>query len=185
MKIQIRELGTRKKSPLGHGIEHEIYFSEKKPNVVYKVGESDVVNEWYEVFKSNPDIFPVVYKSGKTNKDDFYYVELEKLDTEKFEDEWDDLELSLEDIGALDVDRGENFTDLYTLEGTSSKKFIEIGKSLKKYNKTMYDFYIKFLDLLKRCEREQLKVTGKDTLVDAHKHNFGYSKDGKIKCLDI
>ena len=185
MKTELEELSTRQKKPMGRGIEHEIYSSEKKPNVVFKVGELDVINEWYEVFKSDPDIFPIVYKLGRTKTKNFYYVVLEKLDTQRFENDWDDMELSLEDVGALDVDRGESFTDLYTLEGASSEKFIEIGKLLKNHDKSSYDFFIKFLTLLKKCERAQNKILNKDTLVDAHKYNFGYSEDGKLKCLDL
>lgn len=182
----LKELSTRKREPMGHGIEHAIYYSEKNPNVVYKVGELDVINEWYEVFKSDPTIFPMVYRLGKIPKEkNIFYVELEKLDTERFENEWDDLELSLEDIGAVDVDRQESFTDLYTLEGTSSTKFVEIGKLLKKYDKSAYDFFIKLLTVIKKCENVQNKILKKDTLIDAHKYNFGYSKDGKLKCLDI
>jgi hypothetical protein len=30
-----------------------------------------------------------------------------------------------------------------------------------------------------------MKIKNKDTFVDAHKYNFGYGKDGKIKCLDL
>ncbi len=83
--MELEELGTREKESFGQGVEHIIYSSPNKPNVVYKVGEWDVINEWYDIFKSNPQIFPVVYKIGKIPKDGLYYVELEKLDTEKFE----------------------------------------------------------------------------------------------------
>jgi len=183
--MELEELGTREKQSFGQGVEHIIYSSPNKPNVVYKVGEWDVINEWYDIFKSNPQIFPVVYKIGKIPKDGLYYVELEKLDTEKFENAWDDLELALEDLGFLDIDRGENFTDLYLFEGTSSAKFIEIGKKLSEYNPEMYNFYVKLLVVIKNAEKAQREILKKDTLVDAHKYNFGYSKDGKLKCLDI
>jgi hypothetical protein len=184
--MELEELGTREKKTLGQGIEHRIFSSPNKPNVVFKVGEWDVINEWYEVFKSDPTIFPIVYRLGRVPKfSDVFYVELEKLNTEKFEDEWDDLELALEDIGAVDVDRGESFTDLYTLEGSSSKKFIEIGKLLQKHDKVAYDFFVNLLKVIKKSEKAQNKILKKDTLVDAHKYNFGYSQDGKLKCLDI
>lgn len=183
--MNIQELGTREKDMFGSGIEHQIFASKSNPNVIFKVGHKDTVDEWYEVFKSNPEIFPKVFRAGKMQDEDIYYVELEKLDTDKFEDKWDDLELAMEDIGALDVDRGESFTDLYTKEGLDTQIFIEIGKKLKNYNKEAYDFYIDFLTVIKNCERAMLSVKGKDTLVDAHKYNFGYGSDGKIKCLDL
>jgi hypothetical protein len=42
-----------------------------------------------------------------------------------------------------------------------------------------------FLSVIKKCEKTILKVKGKDTIDDTHKYNFGYGKDGKIKCLDL
>jgi hypothetical protein len=73
---------------------------------------------------------------------DIYYVELEKLDTGKFEDNWDDLELAMEDVGVLDVDTGESFADLYMGNGSNSSIFVEIGKKLAKHNKEAYNFII-------------------------------------------
>lgn len=183
--MEVKEYGGQPKKMFGHGIEHTIFASETNPDILFKIGDLDIINEWYEVFKANPEVFPKVYRIGKIPSEEKYYVVIEKLDADKFEDEWDDLELALEDVGAVDVDRGESFTDIYTLEGTSSKRFVEIGELLKKHDRTSYDFYLKLLNVIKTCEKTQLKVTGKDTLIDAHKYNFGYSKDGKLKCLDI
>jgi hypothetical protein len=183
--MEIQELGTKEREVFGGGIEHEIYASKNNPNVIFKVGHKDTVDEWYDVFKSNPEIFPKVFRAGKMQDEDIYYVELEKLDTKKFENDWDDLELSMEDIGALDVDTGESFADLYMGNGSNSSIFVEIGKKLAKHNKEAYDFFIEFLTVIKNCEKAILKVKGKDTIVDAHKYNFGYGSDGKIKCLDL
>lgn len=182
--MELEEIG-REKQPFGQGIEHQIFSSSNKPGVIFKVGEWDVINEWYDVFKSDPNIFPTVYRLGRLPNKQYYYVELEKLDTEKFEDNWDDLELDLEELGILDVDRGESFTDLYTYEGSSASVFTEIGKKLSKHNPELYKFYIELLTVIKKAEKIQNKILKKDTLVDAHKYNFGYSKDGKLKCLDI
>ena len=183
--MEIQELGTSPKKMFGSGIEHQIFASKVNPNVIFKVGHKDVVDEWYEVFKSNPEIFPKVFRAGKMQDEDIYYVELEKLDTKKFEKKWDSLELSLEDIGAVDVDSGERFSDLYMNEGSDAAIFVEIGKKLKNHNIESYNFFIELLRVIKNAEREILKVKGKDTIVDAHKYNFGYGGDGKIKCLDL
>jgi hypothetical protein len=183
--MEIQELGTKEKEVFGSGIEHEIYASKSNPNVIFKVGHKDTVDEWFEVFKSNPEIFPKVFRAGKMQDEDIYYVELEKLDTKKFENDWDDLELAMEDVGVLDVDTGESFADLYMGNGSNSSIFVEIGKKLAKHNKEAYDFFIEFLTVIKNCEKAILKVKGKDTIVDAHKYNFGYGSDGKIKCLDL
>lgn len=185
LKQNIDELGTTEKQMFGSGIEHQIYRSKNNPNVIFKVGHKDTVEEWYEVFKSNPEIFPKVFRAGKMRDKDIYYVELEKLDTKEFEKKWDDLELSLEDIGAIDVDSGERFSDLYLNEGSDAKIFAEIAKKLKSHNTDSYNFFIELLRVIKNSERAILKVKGKDTFVDAHKYNFGYGSDGKIKCIDL
>ena len=183
--MELDELNIRPKKVFNKGMEHEIYSSLKNPNVLFKVGELDVINEWYEVFKSNSQIFPVVYKIGKVPQNNVYYVAIEKLDTDKFKQKWEELELAMEDVGMLDVDRGESFSDLYMNEGSDAKIFVEVGKKLSKHNKNAYNFFIELLSLIKKCEKTILKVTGKDTVVDVHKYNFGYSQDGNLKCLDI
>lgn len=183
--MDIQELGTREKEVFNRGLEHQIFISKSNPNVVFKVGHKDTVDEWVDVFKSNVDIFPKVFRYGKMKEKDIYYVELEKLNTRKFEEKWDKLELSLEDVGVLDVDSGESFSDLYLMEGSDAKIFVEIGKKLYSHDRDSYNFFIEFLTLIKNCERAIMSVKNKDTFVDAHKYNFGYGSDGKIKCLDI
>jgi hypothetical protein len=185
INMEIQELGTKEKEVFNRGLEHQIFASKSNPNVLFKVGHKDTVDEWYEVFKSEPEIFPKVFRAGKMQDENIYYVELEKLDTKKFENDWDSLELSLEDIGVLDVDRGESFSDLYITEGSDASIFVDIGKKLLNHNKKDYDFFINFLTVIKKCEKAILKIKNKDTFVDAHKYNFGYGKDGKIKCLDL
>lgn len=183
--MEIQELGTRVKELFGSGLEHQIFGSKSNPNVIFKVGHKDTVDEWYDVFKSNPDIFPKVFRSGKMHNSDIYYVELEKLDTKRFESDWDKLELALEDIGAVDVDGGESFSDLYITQGSDAEIFSEIAKALYNHSKKDFDFFIELLTVIKNCEKANMKIKNKDTFVDAHKYNFGYGKDGKIKCLDI
>jgi hypothetical protein len=185
LKQNIEEIGTSEKQVYGKGIEHQIYGSKSNPNVVFKVGHKDVVDEWFEVFKSNSNIFPKVFRAGKMKDKNIYYVEIEKLNTKYFEKKWDDLELSLEDIGAIDVDSRESFSDLYMKYGSNSSIFVDIAKKLKKHNIDSYNFFIELLKVIKESERALLSVSGKDTIVDVHKYNFGYGGDGKIKCLDI
>jgi hypothetical protein len=183
--MEIQELGTQDKNMYGSGLEHAIYASKSNPNVLFKVGHKDSVNEWFELFKKHPNLFPKVFRSGKLQDKDYYYVEIEKLDTGKFEDNWDMLEESLEDIGAVDPDEGESFSDLYLTNGSDAEIFKNIAIKLSKHNKDSYNFFIELLTLIKDCERAQNSFLNKDTIVDAHKYNFGYSSDGKIKCLDV
>jgi hypothetical protein len=183
--MEVIEINTTNKKKYGSGLEHNIFLSNKNPNVVFKVGHEDVVNEWFELFMKNPDLFPKVYRYGKLKDEEYYYVEIEKLDTKKFEDDWDKLENSLEEIGSVDVDRSESFSDLYILHGSDAEIFKEIGKELSKHNKDSFNFFINLLTLIKNCERAEKELKNKSTFIDAHKYNFGYSKDGKLKCLDI
>ena len=61
----------------------------------------------------------------------------------------------------------------------------EIANKLNDYDKDTYNLFIKYFKLFKDCEKAIEKIVGHETLVDAHRYNFGYSSDGKLKCLDI
>ena len=186
MNMNIQELDIKQKEVMGSGLEHQIFQSKTNPNLIYKVGHKDVVEEWFEVFKSNPEIFPKVFRAGKMKDTDYYYVELEKLDTKSFEKDWDDVfEKSLVKVGSLMFNYESSFTDFYMDKGSDSEIFKEIAKELYSYNKDDYNFFIKLLTVIKETEKTILKVLGKETIVDAHKYNFGYGKDKKIKCLDL
>jgi len=77
--MEIHELGTKEKEVFNRGMEHQIFASKSNPNVLFKVGHKDTVDEWYEVFKSDSEIFPKVFRAGKMQDEDIYYVELEKF----------------------------------------------------------------------------------------------------------
>lgn len=173
------------REPIAQGLEHRIFSSKKNPDILFKIGEAEIIDEWVDTFKNDPMVFPIIYRVGYMPDKNYKFVTLEKLDTKKFEEKWDDLELALEDIGAVDVDRRESFTDLYANEGTDSKVFSEIAIELKKHNKEVFDFYIDLLKVIKRAEKIQNDTLKKDTLVDAHKYNFGYDKESKLKMLDV
>ena len=185
MNMNIQELDIKQKEVFGSGIEHQVFTSDVNPNIIFKVGHKDVVNEWYNVFRSNPTIFPKVFRMGQLKDKNYYYVELEKLDTKKFEKKWDNLTLSLDEIGVINTDYSESFSDLYMNEGSDSEVFKQIAKELKSKKNKSFNFFIELLTLIKECERAILSTTGKDTLIDVHQYNFGYSSDGKLKCLDL
>ena len=183
--MEVTELGTKEKTPYGGGIEHRIYSSEKNPDVLFKVGEKDVIFEWYDLFVNNPEFFAKVYGIGKIPNSNNFYVKIEKLDTQKFESKWDSMEESLEDTGILDVDRGESFVDIYLNYGSDSEKIKEILLSLKSHDVSSFKFFTELIQLIKQAEKVQNDFLKKDTLIDVHKYNFGYTKDGKIKILDV
>lgn len=173
------------REPIAQGLEHRIFPSKNNPKVLFKVGENEIIDEWVNTFKNDSSVFPKIFHVGLLPDKKHKFVALEKLDTSAFEKKWDDLELALEDIGAVDVDRRESFTDLYAQEGTDSKVFGDIAIELRNHDKEIFDFYIDLLRVIKRAEKVQNETLKKDTLVDAHKYNFGYNEDGNLKMLDV
>ncbi len=193
IKGELKEVRTTKKVEYGKGMEHRIYPSSKYPDRLLKIGEKDIVEQWVKIFQSNPKIFPKIYRVGKISNyqysdSDVFFVEIEKLDTNKALKEWDQLEDKLEESGIIDFEDGafgRDITDIYTNYEGDQKTITHIATELKKYNVEGYNLFIKWFKLFKECQKAIEIVVGHETLVDAHKYNFGYGKDGNLKCLDI
>jgi hypothetical protein len=168
----LSELVTRQKDILGQGLEHNVYPS-NDPNKVYKVGETKYVKKWVEEFKSRPDLFPIIYKTGfyKDNKN-ITWVKIERLDTEQFEVDFDVLDSILED-GILDViKRAERSKDYFN----------KTINQIKEQDGEIADFFIKLYNNV--IETKQFR-NGLFSVYDFHKKQFGYDKKGNIKCLDL
>lgn len=183
--MEVTELGTKEKIPYGGGIEHRIYSSEKNPDVLFKIGEKDVIFEWYDLFVNNPDLFAKVYGIGKIPNSNNFYVKIEKLKTKEFENNWDKLQDSLEEIGYIDTDDGDDITMLYINHGEDPDYIKKILLDLKPYDINSYNFFVELITLIKSAEKVQNEFLKKDTLIDVHKYNFGYDKSNKIKLLDV
>jgi hypothetical protein len=168
----LQELSTTKKDILGQGFEHNVYPS-KDPNKVIKVGETKYVKKWVEEFKSRPDLFPIIYKTG-LDKDDpsIMYVVMERLDTEQFEVDFDVLDSILED-GILDIIKRAERNEDY---------FNKIVDQVKQQDEEIADFFIKLYNNV--VETKQFR-SGLFSVYDFHKGQFGYDKKGNIKCLDL
>jgi len=168
----LQELSTTKKDILGQGFEHNVYPS-KDPNKVIKVGETKYVKKWVEEFKSRPDLFPIIYKTG-LDKDDpsIMYVVMERLDTEQFEVDFDVLDSILED-GILDIIKRAERSEDY---------FNKIVNQVKQQDEEIADFFIKLYNNV--VETKQFR-SGLFSVYDFHKGQFGYDKKGNIKCLDL
>jgi hypothetical protein len=168
----LQELSTTKKDILGQGLEHNVYPS-KDPNKVIKVGETKYVKKWVEEFKSRPDLFPIIYKTG-LDKDDpsIMYVVMERLDTEQFEVDFDVLDSILED-GILDIIKRAERSEDY---------FNKIVDQVKQQDEEIADFFIKLYNNV--VETKQFR-SGLFSVYDFHKGQFGYDKKGNIKCLDL
>jgi hypothetical protein len=193
IKEELKEIRTTEKTKYGQGMEHSIYPSKKFPDRLLKIGEKDVVEQWVKIFQSNPKIFPKIFRVGKIsnykhNDSDVYFAEIEKLDTNKSLKEWDQLEDKLKESGITDFEDGafgRDITDIYTNYEDDQKTITHIATELKNHNSEGYNLFIKWFKLFKECQKSIENVVGHETLVDAHKYNFGYGKDGNLKCLDI
>lgn len=194
---------ARSRKELGRGVEHTVYPSTNEPNVVYKLGPKRTVDKWYETFKNNPDIFPNVYKRGKTKiklktdqdiltpngyvklkAGDFRpieYVKLEKLDTKRVEKEWGLIDNAIEEISERD---GYEFLDFLInyMNNFDNEERMAIEKELSK-NKMIYDLFLKYMSVVDRL-LSVVKGEGKN-IPDIHRYNFGYDKEGNLKCLDF
>ena len=167
-----------KKSQVGS--EHAVYPSKRNPNRLYKVGQKPVVEEWLNIFQKYPFYFPQVFRAGKlnTNTKYNYYVEIEKLNTQRVTQEWSFMEEKLEELGYVDVDNGE-LIDGVLNTNIPEKMLID----LKKYDSKAYNLFITWTDFIHKIE-SIVKKNGKNYL-DIHRYNFGYDLSGTMKCLDI
>lgn len=176
----IDEILVKRKDKFESGTQHVIFQSTKNPDRLFKVGNRGVVERWLKVFQSHPKFFPKIYRAGKmSGEDNFnYYVEIEKLNTQRVIDEWNHLEEELELLGHVDVDAGGTIDAVFNTAITDNLK-----SDLKKHDKKSYDLFMKWVKFLYQVEGIVIK-SGK-MFLDTHKYNFGYDSEGNLKCLDI
>ena len=199
---QVDEIATKEKELVGKGSFHNVYPSNKNPNMVYKIGFDEDVNGWVDLFKSRPDIFPKVYGTGHVNiklkkqvtnfswrtgefKPITYnpgdtvkvkYVGVERLNTEKAKQHWNSL------ANVVSVMSGKSLQTYLTSLGIDEEmeeEFLSIGEKIKETgNDFIYNIFVEFYNLIHSVY--ELKP-----VADVHVGNYGYDKDGNLKCLDI
>lgn len=198
--LEFKEGRSRKE--MGSGVEHAIYTSTDEPGVVYKLGPKKTIDRWYETFKNNPDIFPEVYKRGRTKtklKTDMEiqtpkgfvelkagtyipidYVKLEKLDTNRAEKEWATIDEAIEEISERD---GYEFLDFLIsyMNGFDEDQVNEIKDGLSG-RPDVYKLFVRYVDLV---DKIVMVHPDKKNIPDIHRYNFGYDKNGNLKCLDF
>lgn len=188
----------KQKEMIGSGVDHDVYPSKTNPNIVYKLGREETIDKWYDIFKNNPDIFPKTYRKGKTTitakhdrqiglGDRYYelkagtvipvsYVELEKLDAKRAQFEWERLGVEIAEI-TEDAWAFQSYVIHYIIGG--DKNMINyVNEKLKEDSPQLVPSLERFLKIIDR-----LKEFTDDP--DVHKHNFGYDKEGNLKCLDF
>lgn len=196
--------GRSRKNPMS-GVEHLVYNDTEDPSIVYKIGSKESIDQWYNIFKKNPNIFPKIYGRGKTRikapkilylinkkkvttvkKGDVFnadYVVMEKLNTQKVHDEWEILDntfsLAYEEVAPnySEMDFLE-FVASYISLGKYDKLNVTVLKKVKEINPENYSLTLKYTNLIDKIK--ELKE-----VPDLHFNNFGYSEDGTLKCLDF
>jgi hypothetical protein len=115
--VEFKEGRSRKL--LASGVDHMVFTATDDDGIIYKLGPKIAIDYWFEDFSKNPEIFPKVYKRGKTSmklksekriptKNGYKimpagtvlplnYVILEKLDTDRVDEEWEVLDNMLEE----------------------------------------------------------------------------------------
>jgi hypothetical protein len=187
----ISELNTKDKPVFGSGVEHKIFESWRYPDRVYKIGPERSVKRWINIFKSNPDMFPTIYKvdtlKGKNLErflsymDDYYYDEayyyvmIEKLSTRDFFKFWMEIE------GQLNKMLKDDYTELddisYDFKENEST-WIDLLNFIKSRKPKLFPKSQELYNLL-------VKLNQIIEIPDVHALQFGFDSSGKIKCLDI
>ena len=184
IKREFDEVVTRNKEPYNWGATHNIYKT-SDPNKLIKVGTENNVNEWYDIFKSRPDLFVKVYKRGITNFkfkngeiSNANYVMVEKLDTKTFKSMWHQFSLAVKNYENEISQYDHNSFQYYITRIEGNMDFIRgVAKSLE-YNHILHNKFVEFINLL--LDLYEIKSTA-----DVHSDQFGIDIQGKIKCLDI
>jgi|Laugresu1bdmlbsd_1035121.scaffolds.fasta_scaffold41580_2 hypothetical protein len=199
----------RSRTELGSGVDHMVFTATDDSNIVYKLGPKIAIDYWYEDFKKNPNLFPKVYKRGRSTfklksekqiptKRGYKtfpvgtiipvdYVKLEKLDTERVQKEWDLLSDISEEIREIDDYEFLDFLIIYMTWKPENKErgwnddetIATFDTEMKKRGPQIYKLFRSYVDLV-----DNLKKV-KPGIPDIHRYNFGYDKKGKLKCLDF
>ena len=198
----VDEIATKEKELVGKGAFHNVYPSNKNPNMVYKIGFDEDVNGWVDLFKSRPDIFPKVYGTGYVNiklkkqvtnfswrtgefKPITYnpgdtvkvkYVGVERLNTEKAKQHWNSLANVVSTMSGKSL---QTYLTSLGMDEEMEEEFLSLGERIKEMgNDFIYNIFVELYNLVHSVY--ELKPTA-----DVHVGNYGYDKDGNLKCLDI
>lgn len=186
LRGMLSEMVTKRKDPFSmEGTQHKIYDSKKNPNIVFKVGHPDFVDNWLKIFKKHPQYFPNIYRVGIVkDRHEYKYVEMDKLNTKRVKDEWDEMRFLLIDAGLIDEDN----SFLYDISDVFRNCISDEGYDNYVMNRIqnvngVYQLFIKWLNFLHKLNSVVQPIKG--SMLDIHDGNFGYDKQGNIKCFDI
>lgn len=171
---------------IGSGVDHRVYTGEfskdyylkmglEKGDIVGKIGEYGIVKDYAEDFRKHPDIFPIVYKYGKRKTDSPKngYMYIEKLDNDKF---FEDYQALYDIIGPLNFNRVRD--GVVTQDAKDKFKNID--------DKRLYHFMIELAEVTAKLYSLHKDLqSNRFDYIDTHGGNFGYTKNGRIKSLDF
>lgn len=188
LRESLDEMKTKPKQPYDSGSYHNIYWTQKNPNVLYKVGSKGMVSEWVKVFQEYPQFFPKVYKVGRLPKNsDYFYVEIEKLDANRAVNEWQKLYVNFLDLGIFNPPLKKR--NVYSMERyfgyihKDAEYEKQISLLIKQKKPEIYDMYRRWADLI--LQIEVITQFELNKYADVHGRNFAYDTHGELKCIDI
>jgi hypothetical protein len=179
---RLGEIETKPKTRLGAGADHYVVPSSHNPNIVYKVGNPDIVKKWVPIFLQSPEFFPKIFKTtGKINVDGktYSYITMEKLDTHRAKVEWSNIDDMCEKHLHKSFQKIVRYwNELYSSVEHDKNELVNLGQIIRTENPKLYDAYQRFHYLIESV----YKIV---PAADIHNNQFGYDKEGVLKCLDI
>ena len=168
------------------GGEHILYQDPVHPDRLYKRFEGDNPGRFEDIvslFQQHPDLFPIIHDRG----DD--WISIEKLDTARAQREYE----------VLSDEIGEDFLEEYAfLPGELDSHFVNAPKEIAEiwerwrailiaYTKIYFAYRKEKEDAYVQMGAEAYSKLTDTTSVggDIHSDQFGYTKEGRLKILDI
>ena len=186
LRESLDEMAPKPKPVFGMGTYHTVYSSVKNPNILYKLGTENTVNNWVDIFQKYPQYFPKVYRVFPSKKDpEMYIVAIEKLNTKQAEK---DLKIIDEFLFAYSDELSCNGRFLEINTFFTSKCFGLVEDKLEEtdngYLVPLFQKWAKFLREVYPIIEAELKLKH-GGLPDLHSGNVAYDKLGNIKLIDI
>jgi hypothetical protein len=171
--------GFRKKDLYADGGDMYLYPYLQDNNKIIKTSNDypEMIEHHANFFKKRPDIYPIVYKQTKN------YLILEKLD---------DVKANKDIIGMLYFYKNKYaikprniFSDRQLTEGEFLEQLMFDFFRYGIYKNIVIDKYKELWDRIKYIATTVIPLYQNGELPDINTSNFGYSKEGILKLLDV
>jgi hypothetical protein len=184
-KIPLKQL--KLKRSFGSGRDHVVYESLKYPDRVFKVEiRQGEVDKWFKLFKKYPNVFPKVFNRGTLKNVDgevVSFVSIEKLNVAPAHLLWQQVEGYLHNYYFHEKIPYSYQKELeWFLKAQSNSFYKNTWVEVMGYIESLKPANINKIYELRDMVNTLYKITPNP---DIRKYNFGYDKNGKLKCLDI